>query len=76
MEEMIHNLVRNTLKREDAEDIISERISWYEMQIKKRNDILNKIKEIINHYAVEDEDYSKIYNQEEQEIMKLLEEIE
>ena len=76
MEEMIHNLVRNTLKKENAEDIISEKISWYEMQIKKRNDILNKIKEIINYYAIENEDYSKIYNQEEQEIMKLLEEIE
>lgn len=76
MEEMIHNLVRNTLKKENAEDIISERISWYEMQIKKRNDILNKIKETVNYYAIENEDYNKIYNQEEQEIMKLLEEIE
>lgn len=38
--------------------------------------VLNKIKELINHYAVEDEDYSKIYNQEEKEILELLEEIE
>lgn len=42
----------------------------------KKQEVLDKIKEVINHYAVEDEDYSKIYNQEEQEIMKLLEEIE
>ena len=42
----------------------------------KYKEVLYKIKETINYYAVEDEDYSKIYNQEEQEIMKLLEEIE
>ena len=42
----------------------------------KLKEVLDKIKEIINYYAIENEDYSKIYNQEEQEIMKLLEEIE
>ena len=74
MEEMIHNLVRNTLKREDAEDIISERISWYEMQIKKRNDILNKIKEkcIKTHFADQNGiDFVYTFT-----ILELLEEIE
>lgn len=42
----------------------------------KYKQVINKIKEIVNYYAIENEDYSKIYNQEEQEIMKLLEEIE
>jgi hypothetical protein len=42
----------------------------------KLKEVLNKIKETINYYAIENEDYSKIYNQEEQDILKLLEEIE
>lgn len=41
----------------------------------KYKEVLDKIKEIINHYAVENEDYSKIYNQEEKDILELLEEI-
>lgn len=46
------------------------------VECETQKEVLDKIKEIINYYAVEDEDYSKIYNQEEQEIMELLEEIE
>jgi hypothetical protein len=42
----------------------------------KYKTIIDKIKKTINYYAIENEDYSKIYNQEEQEIIKLLEEIE
>ena len=33
---------------------------------------LERIKEIIDYYAVEDEDYSKIYNNEEKELLKAL----
>lgn len=33
---------------------------------------LERIKEIIDHYAVEDEDYSKIYNNVEKELLKVL----
>jgi hypothetical protein len=42
----------------------------------KYKQVIDKIKEIINHYAVENEDYSKIYNQEETEIMKILEDLD
>ena len=42
----------------------------------KQKEVLDKIKEIINHYAIENEDYSKIYNREEKDILELLEEIE
>lgn len=45
-------------------------------KLNKQKEVLDKIKETIKYYAVENEDYSKIYNQEEQEIIKLLEEIE
>jgi hypothetical protein len=48
----------------------------YKQDLDKYKQIIDKIKETINYYAIENEDYSKIYNQEEQEIMKLLEEIE
>lgn len=44
-------------------------------QLNKQKEVLDKIKETINYYAIENEDYSKIYNQEEQDILKLLEEI-
>ena len=63
------------LSQQDVQDIINA----YEKDIEKFNkqkEILDKIKEIINHYAVEDEDYSKIYNQEEKDILELLEEID
>ena len=46
------------------------------VECETQKEVLDKIKELINHYAVEDEDYSKIYNQEEKDILELLEEIE
>lgn len=49
-------------------DSVEDEISKYESK-------LDKIKETINYYAIENEDYSKMYNQEEQKIIKLLEEI-
>lgn len=42
-------------------------------EIETLNNKLEKIKEIINYYAVEDEDYSKIYNDEEKELLKVVE---
>lgn len=63
------------LSQQDVQDIINA----YEKDIEKFNkqkEVINKIKETINYYAIENEDYSKIYNQEEQEIMKLLEDLD
>ena len=34
-------------------------------------DRIDKAIKCINHYAIEDEDYSKIYSQEEQELLKI-----
>lgn len=46
-------------------------------QLQEENERLNnkleKIKEIINYYAVENEDYSKIYNDEEKELLEVVE---
>ena len=56
--------------------IIQDYIEQEHKKYINQKKVLDKIKELINHYAVENEDYSKIYNQEETEIMKLLEEIE
>lgn len=36
--------------------------------------IIKEAKECINHYAIEDEDYSKIYNTEEKAILEILDE--
>ena len=38
----------------------------------KLKDKLQKITECINYYAIENEDYSKIYNTEEKEILKII----
>lgn len=33
---------------------------------------LKEVRECINHYAIENEDYSKIYNNEEKELLEIL----
>ena len=38
--------------------------------------IIKEVRECINHYAIEEEDYSKIYNQEEQELLNILDKVE
>lgn len=76
------------IKKEEAQLIIEiinkltaesteweERTYYWQDRAENLQIVLDKVKETINYYATEDEDYSKIYNQEEQEIMKLLEEI-
>lgn len=68
--------INDTYYMSNLEPIYEEDIIKLVDERDKYKKILDKIKEIINHYAVENEDYSKLYNQEEQEIMKLLEEIE
>lgn len=62
-------------KRDDVEYWKKEYLELSK-QLEEKEIVLDKIKEIINHYAVEDEDYSKIYNQEEKDILELLEEKE
>lgn len=55
---------------------LEEKIEYLEY-LKNENERLNnkleKIKEIINYYAVENEDYSKIYNDEEKELLEVVE---
>ena len=34
--------------------------------------IIKEVRECINHYAIENEDYSKIYNDEEKELLEIL----
>lgn len=71
----ITNYTDNTCFYEDWLVIQQYVEDWLD-ELDKQKEILDKIKELINHYAVEDEDYSKIYNQEEKDILELLEEIE
>jgi hypothetical protein len=75
----VNNMNKNSIEiplvkatYEELQEVICE----LQVERYKYKTIIDKIKEIINHYAVENEDYSKIYNQEETEIMKILEEIE
>ena len=61
-------------KNEMMFDLTMENDRLYQ-QLDKYKNVIDKIKELINHYAVENEDYSKIYNQEEKDILELLEEV-
>ena len=47
-------------------------IDKLEKMVKERNTIIKEAKECINHYAIEDEDYSKIYNTEEKALLEIL----
>ena len=60
----------------DLENLTQEDLNKLALERNTYKSIIDKIKELINHYAVEDEDYSKIYNQEEKDILELLEEVE
>lgn len=42
----------------------------------KLHSIIKEVRECINHYAIEDEDYSKIYNDEEKTILEILDKVE
>ena len=43
-----------------------------EDKIGKYKSIIKEVRECINHYAIENEDYSKIYNDEEKELLEIL----
>ena len=47
-------------------------IPSYERIIDNLNSIIKEVRECINHYAIENEDYSKIYNDEEKELLEIL----
>lgn len=51
-------------------------ISEEAINLKRDNDnlksIIKEVRECINHYAIENEDYSKIYNNEEKELLEIL----
>lgn len=45
-------------------------IAYYELL-----DVIKEVRECINHYAIENEDYSKIYNDEEKELLEILDKV-
>lgn len=47
-------------------------IPSYERIIDNLNSIIKEVRECINRYAIENEDYSKIYNDEEKELLNIL----
>jgi arsenate reductase-like glutaredoxin family protein len=44
-------------------------------EIERLNSIIKEVRECINHYAIENEDYSKIYNDEEKELLEILDKV-
>lgn len=42
---------------------------------KKLHSIIKEVRQCINDFAIEEEDYSKIYNQEEQELLNILDKV-
>ena len=51
-----------------------ERERYNQERISKLNNVIKEVRECINRYAIENEDYSKIYNDEEKELLEILEE--
>ena len=66
--------VDNFIDRIIKSDI--EQLNEKGKEIKRLHSIIKEVRECINHYAIEDEDFSKIYNQEEQELLEILDKVE
>lgn len=59
MEEYVNKLVENTLKKENAKEIIVERILWYEMKLLEKDEKIDKAIEYIedNTYKSNETEY-------------------
>lgn len=58
MEETINNLVENTLKKDNAKEIIVDRISWYEMKLLQKDE---EIEELKRQIKIKDEYFHLIW---------------
>lgn len=60
----------------DSYKVVAE--SWKRMYEEKKeeneqlNSIIKEVRECVEHYAIENDDYTKLYSAEEQDILKLL----
>ena len=67
-----------TTEKVEYEDLLKnyyekmEIIEEQEKEIERLNNIIKKVEECIDHYAIENEDFSKFYNDEEIEILKII----
>ena len=57
--------------KEDYDEYM-EIIKSQKQEIERLNNIIKKVEECIDHYAIENEDFSKFYNDEEIEILKII----
>lgn len=55
----------------DIKELLKEN-SNKEKVIIAQDNIIKEVRECINHYAIENEDYSKIYNDEEKELLDIV----
>ena len=56
IEDYIDHLVENTLKKENAKEIITQKISWYELQLVNKDKEIERLNNIINELEKELED--------------------
>ena len=90
IEELRHELVRLTyspeivsfeLTREQGLEILEEikRLNKENEHLRtalnSKESIIKEVRECINRYAIENEDYSKIYNDEEKELLEILDKV-
>ena len=68
-DEEIKRLKEEYVILQNASDEVEEE---KDKEIKRLNSIIKEVRECINHYAIENEDYSKIYNDEEKELLEIL----
>ena len=69
----IERLKEEYMILQNASDEVEEE---KDKEIERLNSIIKEVRECINHYAIENEDYSKIYNDEEKELLEILDKVD
>ena len=69
---MVHKMANDDIKLYESLETSKEYIDMIEEELEKYKAIIKEVRECINHYAIENEDYSKIYNDEEKELLEIL----
>ena len=47
--------------------------TYYKPEIERLRSIIKEVRECVEHYAIENDDYTKLYSAEEQDILEILE---
>ena len=69
---MINKEDFNKVWKDSTREEILNQFYYEHCDLRQMLNIIKEVRECINHYAIENEDYSKIYNDEEKELLEIL----